>query len=261
MILDKIVEKKRISLDIRKKYKSIDKLKCIISELRSCIEESSFKEALKKSGLSIIGEFKKASPSKGIIVEDFDIVRIEGYYKKLGVDCYSILTEEDFFLGSDDYIKTVRTLSEKPILRKDFIVDFYQLYEAKILGASAVLLIVAVLGDKLKDFYEECKKINLDALIEVHNKEELDIALECGGEIIGINNRDLKTFKTTLETTEKLIKYIPKGKIIISESGINTMSDLAKVRGWGVDAVLIGEMFMRNINNNEFIENYKRMNF
>lgn len=257
MILDRIVNKKRKSVNERKKLIPQDKLYKKAIEMADINCENKFKSALKTEGLSVIGEFKKASPSKGIIVHDFNIPKINEYYTDLGVDAFSILTEEDFFMGRDAYIKEVKANSDKPILRKDFIIDLYQIYESKILGANAVLLIVSVLKDRLKEFYDEAKSLKLESLVEVHNKEELDIALDCGCEIIGINNRDLKTFVTSLDITKKLIEFIPKDKIIISESGIKTIEDLQDLRSLGVDAVLIGEMFMRQLGNADFIEEYK----
>ena len=144
-----------------------------------------------------------------------------------------------------------------PILRKDFILDPYQIYETKVLGASGILLIVNVLKEKLKVFYDESKKIGLEPLVEIHDRRELELALECGCEIIGVNNRNLKTFETTLKTTEELIKYIPKNRIVISESGIRGCDDLRIIKDMGVDGVLVGEMFMRNLNNDSFIKEYK----
>lgn len=217
-------------------------------------KKNNFKKVLVKDGLSIIGEYKRASPSKGVIVNEFNIENILAYYKKLNIDAYSVLTEEDYFKGSDEYLKKIKYLSNKPILRKDFILNKYQVYESKALGASGILLIVAVLKGELKEFYDTCKDINLYPLVEVHNREELDLALDVGAEIIGINNRDLKTFNTCLNTTKDLIKYIPKDKIVVSESGIYNLEDLKKVNELGVNAVLIGEMFMRNINNENFIK-------
>ena len=258
MILDKIVNEKRKRIEQRKLKISLEEMKASALAIANKNEKNMFKEVLKKDGLSIIGEFKKASPSKGIILPDFNIEQILELYKELNIDAFSVLTEEDFFLGSDKNLKKVKSLSSTPILRKDFIIDFYQIYEAKVLGASGILLIVAELGDRLKEFYDECIKLNLEPLIEVHNKEELDIALKCGGEIIGINNRDLKTFHTTLKITEELIDYIPKDKIIVSESGISSIDDLLEVKSYGVDAVLVGEMFMRNVNNEQFKDKLKR---
>jgi len=250
LILDKICDKKRERVRARKALISIEK---VYEDAKNTPKvDNLFKSSLKREGLSIIGEYKKASPSKGIIVPDFNIEEIANFYKELDVDAYSVLTEEDYFQGKDEYLKKVKSLSDRPILRKDFVIDFYQIYEAKILGASGILLIAAVLGKDLKKYYEECRKFNLMPLVEVHNREELDLALECDSEIIGINNRDLKTFNTTLETTEKLIKYVPKGKIIISESGMHSIDDLKRVQEFGATGALVGEMFMRNIKDEKF---------
>ena len=249
MILDEIVVEKMVSLE---------EVKAEAERLIDKTEENKFKNALKKPGLSVIGEYKKASPSKGLILPDFNVEEIESLYRELRVDAFSVLTEEDFFKGSNENLKKVKALSNKPILRKDFIIDFYQIYEAKVLGASGILLIVAQLGNKLKEFYDECVKFNLEPLIEVHNKEELDIALEVGGEIIGINNRNLKTFVTTLDITKDLIEYIPKDKVIVSESGMHSIDDLRRIKAMGADAVLVGEMFMRNIKNEDFKKEFIR---
>ena len=263
MILDDIVEKKKIRIENHKKKIPLEDMKAKAE--RIVLEEKSdkdfvkniFKKSLKKDGLSVIGEYKKASPSKGVIVEDFDLDKIINYYESLNIDAYSVLTEEDFFLGSDENLKIVRKASKRPILRKDFLVDFYQIYEAKVLGASAVLLIVAELKDKLKLFYEECLKFNLDVLVEIHNEDELKIALNAGADIIGINNRNLKNFVTSLEVTKNIISQIPKDKVIVSESGMHSIEDLINAKNLGADAVLVGEMFMRNIDNTDFIKEYR----
>lgn len=215
-----------------------------------------FKKALLKEDLTIIGEFKKASPSKGEIVKDFNLEKINEFYKKENIDAYSILTEEEFFKGKDEYISLIKGISDKPILRKDFIIDKYQIYESKFLGADCILLIVAILKDKLKEFYELGKELGLDILVEVHSKEELDLALKINPEIIGINNRNLKNFKVDLENTKELIKYIPKGILTISESGINSFEDIDYIKSLGVDGVLVGEFFMRRfINENKDLWN------
>lgn len=261
MILDDIVESKKIRVAKRKKEIPIKELEKQALEKYKVEKEANyinpFKTALKKEGLSIIGEFKKASPSKGVIVEDFNIKEILNYYTYLGVDVFSILTEEDFFLGSDEYLKEIKRISHTPILRKDFVIDFYQIYEAKILGASGILLIVSVLGETLGEFYKEAKRFGLEPLVEVHNKEELDLALKYDCEIIGINNRDLKTFNVSLDVTNDLIKSIPKDKIIVAESGMMSIDDLKLIKEFGADAALIGELFMRNIDNADFKSKYK----
>ncbi|BCZ46532.1 indole-3-glycerol phosphate synthase [Clostridium gelidum] len=261
MILDDIIAKKKIRVDKRKKEIPIKELeKQALQKVKVEAEsnyKNPFKTALTKEGLSVIAEFKKASPSKGVIVEEFNVKEILNYYNYLGVDVFSILTEEDFFLGCDEYLKEIRRISHTPILRKDFIIDYYQIYEAKILGADAILLIVSVLGDNLGEFYHEAKRFNLETLVEVHNKEELDLALKYDCEIIGINNRNLKTFDVALDTTKELIKSIPKDKVIIAESGIMSIEDLKMIEEFGVDGALIGELFMRNIDNSDFKSKYK----
>ena len=263
MILDEIVSKKKIRVEERKaqipigeiKKQAIDK--CNFEKEYKKDLTNPFKEALSKPGLSIIGEFKKASPSKGIIVENFDIKEILHYYNSLKIDAFSILTEEDFFLGKSNYVKEISKISQTPILRKDFVIDFYQIYEAKVLGASGILLIAAVLGKKLGEFYEEAKKFNLQPLVETHNEKELELALKYDCEIIGINNRDLRNFNVSLDTTKSLIDSIPKDKIVVAESGIMCIDDLKNMKEAGADAVLIGEMFMRNMNNKEFKNEFK----
>lgn len=266
MILDDIVEKKKMRVDKRKKEIPIDIIKEKAlemvkreNELYKGKYENPFKKALSKEGLSVIGEFKKASPSKGIIVENFNIENILNYYNFMKVDAFSILTEEDYFKGKDEYIKRISSLCDTPILRKDFVIDFYQIYEAKILGASGILLIVSVLGDDLGKYFDEAKKFNLQPLVEIHNKEELEIALKYDCDVIGINNRDLKNFNVSLDTTKDLIKLIPKGKIKITESGIMSLDDLRKVKEYEADGVLIGEFFMRNIENFQFQAEYKKL--
>lgn len=258
MILDDIVVKKKKRIEDRKKIISIEEMRNKALKLLDDNYEKNFKKALKRSGLSVIAEYKKASPSKGIIVKDFDVNKIIEIYESLDINAYSILTEEDFFKGSDENLKKVKKITKRPILRKDFVIDFYQIYEAKVLGASGILLIVAELKDRLKEFYDECIKFQLEPLIEVHNKEELEIALSCGGEIIGINNRNLKTFVTTLDTTKELINMVPKDKVIVSESGMHSIDDLRMIKSYGADAVLVGEMFMRNLDNEEFKKEYKK---
>lgn len=265
MILDQILEIKKEKVNLRKKEIPIEELRKQAMqkvkydrEIKGENFENPFKAALKKEGLSVIGEFKKASPSKGIIVQDFNLKEIFHYYNFLGVDAFSILTEEDFFLGCDDYLKQIRKISHTPILRKDFVLDFYQIYEAKLLGADGILLIASVLKDSLGKFYEEAKKYDLQPLVEIHNKEELELALKYDCEIIGINNRNLKTFAVSLETTKKLIDLIPNDKISIAESGIMSIADFEKMKELGADGVLVGELFMRNIDNKEFKESYKK---
>ncbi|SFE71342.1 indole-3-glycerol phosphate synthase [Thermoanaerobacter thermohydrosulfuricus] len=254
MVLDEIVRHKKKEVEEKKRIKPVEEL---INEIKGGYS-GSFKKALQKEGISIIGEIKKASPSKGIIKEDFDSVKIAKVYEKVDIDAISVLTEKEFFKGDDNYIREVKKVSSKPILRKDFIVDEYQIYESKILGADAVLLIVSVLGDKLRDFYNLSKSVGLDALVEVHDRQQLAIALEAECDIIGINNRDLKTFNVDINTTENLIKHIPQSTIIVSESGIKIPEDVRYLASLGVDAVLIGETFMKIIDDIDKITDFVR---
>ncbi len=242
-ILKKMVVKKKERLKIEKEKVS---LKEMIGMAQKSKAHPSFKDALLKDGLSIIGEIKKASPSKGIIKGDFNPVAIAREYEGC-VEAISVLTEEDFFLGSPNYLRDVAKTVDTPILRKDFIFDEYQIYRAKAIGASAVLLIVAILEEgELKYLIETAKRLGLDALVETHSTQEAEIALSAGAEIIGINNRDLNTFEVNLETTVQLAKMIPKGKILVSESGFHTVEDIRKIKKAGVNAVLVGESFMRS---------------
>lgn len=236
MILDDIVAKKREYL---KNTKHIDFIEDNFSSI------ASFYEALAKPGLSIIGEIKKASPSKGLIKPNFEPIQLAKQYE-YAVDAISVLTEEHYFLGSPKYLKDIHTQVKLPLLRKDFIIDSYQILEARALGASAVLLIVAILDKKqLKDFLNISKKLGLDTLVEVHNEQEIDIALSSGAKIIGINNRDLKTFDVKLDTTTRLRKLIPNDIIVVGESGINTKKDINVMKQANVNAILVGESFMK----------------
>ncbi|MCL2101245.1 MAG: indole-3-glycerol phosphate synthase TrpC [Fibromonadales bacterium] len=204
-----------------------------------------FERALKQSGISFICEVKKASPSKGVIAENFPWLQIAKEYEDAGASAISVLTEPEFFKGKDEYLQNIAKEVRIPVLRKDFTIDEFQIYEAKFLGASAVLLICAILeNEKLKSYIELAHSIGLSALVEVHNETETENALNAGARIIGINNRDLKTFNVDLKTTERLCKLIPSGIIKISESGIKTAQDMQFLETCGIDVVLIGESFM-----------------
>jgi indole-3-glycerol phosphate synthase len=196
--------------------------------------------------LALIAEIKKASPSAGVIVESFDPVAIARNYARAGVEAISILTDERFFQGHLDYLQLVRDSVPQPLLRKDFILDPLQIMEAAAAGADAILLIVAALGqDKLVALLETAALYQLDTLVEVHTLPELERALETEARIIGINNRDLTTFEVDLAVTEKLSEEVPEEIVLVSESGIRTAEDLARIKACGVDAVLIGEALMR----------------
>lgn len=248
MILDEIVEKRKIQLEREKAAADFETVKRAAEKLdRQCI---SFKSALAKPDrLSVISEVKKASPSKGLIQPNFDPVKIAKEYENCGADAVSCLTEEHYFQGSSEYFKLIRQAINLPMIRKDFIIDEYQIYEARLMGADAILLIAAVLDDeKLKRFGETARSLGLDILAETHDESELERVLALDFDIIGINNRNLKTFEVTLETTARLAGMIPEEKVIVSESGIRDNTDMRTVRSYGTDAVLIGETLMRSGN-------------
>ncbi|MCI5945687.1 MAG: indole-3-glycerol phosphate synthase TrpC [Oscillospiraceae bacterium] len=248
MILGEIVEKRKIQLEREKAAADFETVKRAAEKLdRQCI---SFKSALAKPDrLSVISEVKKASPSKGLIQPNFDPVKIAKEYENCGADAVSCLTEEHYFQGSSEYFKLIRQAINLPMIRKDFIIDEYQIYEARLMGADAILLIAAVLDDeKLKRFGETARSLGLDILAETHDESELERVLALDFDIIGINNRNLKTFEVTLETTARLAGMIPEGKVIVSESGIRDNADMKTVRSYRADAVLIGETLMRSGN-------------
>lgn len=252
MILDDIVVYKKQQLEKEKKIISIDSL---IAQSNGLVIRD-FKKALTLDTIAIIGEVKKASPSKGLIKVDFDHKEIARIYEKSEVDAISVLTEKKFFLGKDEYLQEVKGISTKPILRKDFIIDEFQLYQAKAIGADAVLLIAAILEGRLERFYKLAVSLGLQCLTEVHTRKEAEEAIEAGCEIIGINNRNLSTFEVSLSTTEKIKRYIPKDIITVSESGIKTAEDIMYLQTIGIDAVLIGETFMRYLNDNKSIDEF-----
>jgi len=246
MILDKIVEQKRIRLEEEMRQITIEGWKQRIKR-PGVHKPLDFFGSIKRAGdISIIAEVKKASPSKGIIKQDFDPVEIAREYFASDIQAISVLTEKDFFLGSDEYLMRVRQNFPIPILRKDFIIDIWQIYQSACIGADAILLIVSVLtDDELKRFQVIAGILGLQCLVEVHDSDELERALRSGAGIIGINNRDLKTFNVDLKTTETLMNLIPHDRAVVSESGIKNRDDMEYLRELGVDAVLIGETFMR----------------
>lgn len=245
MILDKICADKKVALIERKKELPLAKIKELIKNKK--FKKARFKNEIKKNGVTIIGEAKKASPSKGIIKEDFNIRDVvSSYNENQKIGCLSILTEEKYFQGNIENLTIAREITNKPLLRKDFIIDKYQIYESKLYGVDAILLIVAVLGKDLEQFYNLGKLLGLDILVEVHNEKELNLALDVEAEIIGINNRDLKTFEVDIKNTERLKKRIKnKDILVVAESGISSEDDIEYMRELRVDGVLIGEFFMR----------------
>ena len=206
-----------------------------------------FEDALKTDDIAFICEIKKASPSKGIIAEDFPYVQIAKEYEAAGAAAISVLTEPFYFKGHDEYLREIANEVSIPLLRKDFTVECYMIYEAKLLGASAVLLICTLLDfDTLAEYIAIAHSIGLSALVETHSEEEVDMALKAGARIIGVNNRNLKTFEVDMALSERLKKLVPSNVLFVSESGIKTPDDVAKLRDIGADAVLIGETIMRS---------------
>jgi indole-3-glycerol phosphate synthase len=195
---------------------------------------------------AVIAEIKKASPSKGVLRAHFDPVAIAKSYASAGATCLSVLTDRRFFQGSEEYLTEARNASGLPVLRKDFIIDPYQVYEARVIGADCVLLIVAALGDaSLTELFILTHELGMDVLVEVHDERELERALEIDARLIGINNRDLRTFETRLEATLGLLDRIPDDRLVVTESGIHTREDVSLMRGNGVNAFLVGEAFMK----------------
>lgn len=207
----------------------------------------SFEKALKKAGLSFICECKKASPSKGVIAEDFPYLEIALDYERGGADAISVLSEPKWFLGKDGYVKEIADSVQLPVLRKDFTVDPYMIYEARLLGASAVLLIVSILTpEELSGNLALCDKLGLSALVECHDAKEIDAALRAGARIIGVNNRNLRDFSVDTSLAGRLRSLIPDEVLFVSESGVRDREDILKIRESGADAVLVGEALMRS---------------
>lgn len=205
-----------------------------------------FEQALKKEGMSFICECKKASPSKGLIAPDFDYMQIAKEYEAAGADAISVLTEPKWFFGSDRYLEEIAARVSIPCLRKDFTVDEYMIYEARVLGASAVLLICAILNeDRIREYINICDELGLSALIEAHEEKEVEMALRAGARIIGVNNRNLKDFSVDTDNSRRLRERIPHDVLFVSESGVSDTGDVEKLRQIGADAVLIGETLMR----------------
>lgn len=254
MILDDIAEYTRQRVAKLKNKKS---LYAVRDEAEGRPEGKNFKAALAQDGLSVIAELKKASPSKGVIAPDFEKLYLQkaSAYEAGGAAAISCLTEPKFFLGSDAYLKAVRQAVELPILRKDFTVDEYQIYEAKNIGADAVLLICSLLSEaQLQEYLCQAHELGLSALVEAHDADEVSAALGVGAEIIGVNNRNLKDFSVNPLNSLRLREAIPEDKIFVAESGIAKASDTAGLKAAGVQAVLIGEALMRTSDAAQFIK-------
>lgn len=252
-ILEEIAAKRRVDIEERKQKVTLEEIKEQAHNLaKKELAEAGgfafpFKQALAKEGMSFICEVKKASPSKGLIAPDFPYLQIGKEYEAAGAAAISVLTEPEYFQGRDAYLQEIAEAVTIPVLRKDFTIDAYQIYEAKVLGASAVLLICSLLEDeRLKAFLDIAHEIGLSALVETHDEEEIQCALAAGAEIIGVNNRDLKTFTVDINNSARLRKLVPEEVLFVSESGIKTGADVQKLCSMGVNAVLIGETLMRS---------------
>ena len=243
-ILDEIVLNTKSKLEAKKLETPLEDLISRVNKLK--IEKSNFKENLALKEQAIIAEIKKASPSAGIISEDFNPVAKAKEYESFGASALSILTEEDFFLGSIEYLIDVKAISNIPILRKDFIVDEYQIYESKLIGADCILLIVSILSDdELNRFTKLADSLGLDFIIEVHDEEELTRIEDFSNAIIGVNNRDLKTFEVNIENSIRLRNFFKKDNIFVAESGIKNQKDIDKLSKHNINVFLIGESLMK----------------
>ncbi len=257
MILDDILRDKRFEVNNRKKKVPIDllKKKCEMAPL-----PRPFFAAIKKNeSIAVISEIKKASPSKGQIVSNFNPVNIAKEYTEAGADALSVLTDEKYFEGKLEYLSVIKANTKLPVLRKDFIIEPYQIYESKAAGADALLIIAAALTDKeIKEMIELSFNMYLDVLVEVHNEKELNAVKDIQAvKIIGINNRDLKTFDIDIGVSEKLLSRIPDEVVKVSESGIITLSDVKRVRDAGADAILVGESLMKSEDKGKMIKEFK----
>ena len=269
-ILDEIAAKTRIRVTKAKETASMEFVQTKALEPAATEQQDNgpngplaasfpFEKAIASPGLSFICEVKKASPSKGIIAEDFPFLSIAKDYEAGGASAISVLTEPEYFLGSDLYLKEISAAVKIPVLRKDFIIDPYQIYEAKILGANAVLLICAILDTETTASYIKIASgLNMSALVEIHNEAEIEQAVQAGAKIIGINNRDLKTFKVDINTAAALRNLIPSGILTVAESGVKSPEDISAIKKNGFDAVLIGESLMRAPDKKQFLVELKK---
>lgn len=245
IMLDEIVEKTKERVEKAKEAVPLDELKNEVSQLEIS-DDFPFKKALSGDDIAIIAEVKRASPSKGLIAEDFDYLKIAKEYEEAGASAISVLTEPYFFKGDNEYLKDIAETVDIPVLRKDFVVDEYMIWEAKLLGASAVLLIVSILDVvQLKKYLDLAHDLGLSAIVETHDGDEIMRAMTVGAEIIGVNNRNLNDFTVDIENSISLRRCVSGDVIFISESGIKTKEDVARLKENDVDAVLIGETLMK----------------
>ncbi|MBQ2348870.1 MAG: indole-3-glycerol phosphate synthase TrpC [Clostridia bacterium] len=255
-ILDELAEYAKERVRTKKEALCLDEVRSNALSLPTGTFE--FEKALKKDDIAFICECKKASPSKGIIAENFPYLQIAEDYQTAGADCISVLTEPKWFLGKDEYLKEITQNVSIPCIRKDFTVDEYMIYEAKLLGAKAVLLICAILSPvQINEYLKICDKLGISALVEAHNETEVKTAVQCGARVIGVNNRDLRDFSVNTDNSRKMRELIPENVIFVSESGIKTPEDIDLLRKIGADAVLIGETLMKAENKSEKLRELK----
>lgn len=244
MILQQILDKTIKRIEKQKTFVPLEKLRSLVDKL-PVNHDFPFEKALKSSDMAFICEVKKASPSKGIIAHDFPYISIAQEYEQAGAHAISVLTEPYFFQGQDSYLFEISTAVNIPILRKDFVIDEYMIYEARNLGAAAILLICAALTpEQLQTYIQLAHTLGLSALVEAHTAEEITMAIAAGARIIGVNNRDLKTFKVDINISKQLRQMVPPEILFVSESGIKTATDIKELRKNGTNAVLIGETLM-----------------
>ena len=257
-ILDKLSDYAKYRVSENKKIRSYEDLR---REAESLQEGSfEFETALKKPGISFICECKKASPSKGLISPDFPYYEIARSYEEAGADCISVLTEPKWFLGADEYLKIIAQTVNIPCIRKDFTVDDYMIFEAKLLGAKAVLLICSILDKaQLKEYLEICDSLGISALVEAHDEKEIETALDISARIIGVNNRNLKNFTVDTNNSRKLRALVPENVIFVSESGISSPNDIKAIKDFGADAVLIGEYLMKSNDKKKLLSELKKI--
>ncbi len=243
-ILEQLAEYAVYRVEQAKKTLSLEQMKEQALLIKK--EEFVFEKTLKKPGLSFICECKKASPSKGLIARDFPFLQIAREYEDAGADCISVLTEPKWFLGKDAYLREISQVVTVPCLRKDFTVDEYMIYEAKALGASAVLLICTILSEaQMKEYLAVCEALGLSALVEAHDETEVEMALSAGARIIGVNNRNLKDFTVDTQNSRRLRALLPEDVLFVAESGVQGPEDVRQLTQIGADAVLVGEVLMR----------------
>lgn len=253
MILTKLADSTRDRVEREKKQIPLEMVKEQALAMKK--GDFSFEKVIAEGNISFICEVKRASPSKGMIVEHFPYVQIAKDYEEAGASCISVLTEPDYFKGDKKYLKEISENVSVPLIRKDFVIDEYMIYDAKIHGASCVLLICSLLDkETMEKYIEICDNLGMSALVEAHDEEEIQKAIEAGARMIGVNNRDLKTFTVDIRNSERLRKLVPDNILFIAESGIKTNADINRLRKANVNGVLIGETFMKAENKKEMLQ-------